>query len=97
MALVRNTASHAVPLTVGSIAAGQELNIDIALPYESDLVTSGVLIVVDGDTSPPEPNDPYARRERNLFVADVEPENLQPSDVWIKPTGTGSFEMWEKT
>jgi hypothetical protein len=97
MALVRNNSQHPVTLTVGQLAAFEERNIDVSGANEVALIANGVLTVVDPAQNPPASPEPLATTPRRTFIASTQPQNLQIGDVWMQPTGTGTFNVWEMT
>lgn len=92
MAIVRNTAEHRVPLTVGFLDAGEERNIDTAGAWEQQLITAGTLLIVDPDEVPPSPAEPFVQSPRKLFVASNEP-TMERSDLWID---RDNFKLYER-
>lgn len=82
MAIVQNVSEHRLPLTLGYIDAGTQRNIDVSGAVEQQYLEDGKLLLIDADTVPPAPEDPYFNSPRDLFLGSGEPA-LRRSQLWI--------------
>lgn len=71
MALVRNDTDHGIALTRGTIATGEERNIDVTPAWEQQLLADGSLVMVDENVGPPPPVDKYDAVENRRGTSEL--------------------------